>query len=518
MKKIFYNIPILLIFVPLIEIYLNSIYIIEDYEKNIFYLFCIIFVSIFLCLYLLLKILLKNQKQQTLLIVSSWTGYAFLQYRNWTKSFYYIIDGFITNINNYIFITWLLILIFGILVLIKLADKEYANVFLSIWIILSLSTPLYGYLSDSFQTEEGKTEITNNEFEYLDVNINQDIYFIMYDGLARLDTLAKFYEFEPAGLNSELIEKNFYIADDSKSSFGTTQLSLSTIFEGDYPLTDGDSYKVRNKHILDEYNLKNSGVIRKLKSQGYNILTYSNYFNCDINLDENDICLERKMTNEILYDLLISTPFQILVNNQESISFYNDLLSILKVNCQPDCGDPELIKLKMSLDNKVNVSSITKPKFYFFHMKNTHGPFYVDANCNNLKTTSYTGIAIEAKVDYVNSIKCVEKDLESFLKEIDDDAIVIIQSDHGPHYNYSRTYQDLTTEEIQNRYTIYSALRINSECKENIQSDFGQVNTFRVIFSCFSDNKLIDKKIKSFYVPINPNDDKVYDITERFSK
>jgi len=514
-KKILNYIPSLLILVPLVQTYFNSIYIIEDYEKRIFYLFSLIFLTLFLCFFFVLKNIFKDLKQSTLLTISSWTGFVFLQYRNWTKSFYYIIDGFFTTIDNYIFITWALILIFGNILLLFFSEKEFIKVFLSIWVILSLVSPLYGYFSDFLQTENNTLDITS-DLDTIYVDNNENIYFILYDGLARLDTLDEFYGLNPPGLNKELLKRNFFISEDSKSSYGTTQLSLATIFEGEYILEDGSSYKVGNKHILEDYSLINSTAIKQLRNQGYQIFTYSNYFNCDNNLYPDDICLYRKTTNEIAYDLLISTPFQVIVNNQESISFYNDLLDLLKINCQPDCGDPKLYDLKKSLDNRFNELSINKPKFYFFHMKNTHGPFYVDQNCNNLETISYTGIAIEKKSDYINSIKCVEKDLEKFLEEINENATVIIQSDHGPHFNYARTFKDLTSEEIQNRYTTYSALRINSECRNDLQSDFGQVNTFRVIFSCFSKEKLPIKEIKSFYVPINPNYDNIYEITDKF--
>ena len=111
-------------------------------------------------------------------------------------------------------------------------------------------------------------------------------------------------------------------------------------------------------------------------------------------------------------------------------------------------------------------------------------------------------------------IQYCTKDLDHF-ELINDDSIVILQSDHGPHFSYSRTYSDLTDDEIQNRYRIFSSIRSQEICKEFNEPNFGQINTFRLVFKCLSDEEIVLKNIKTFYVPIDPRYDNVVEITKR---
>ena len=95
-------------------------------------------------------------------------------------------------------------------------------------------------------------------------------------------------------------------------------MSLNTIFSTNYAVEDGENYKTNNRHILREFNIVNSQVIRTLESNGYDIAAYSKEFNCEDSLNENIVCLGRKNSKQIFYELLIRTPFQIIENNQQT--------------------------------------------------------------------------------------------------------------------------------------------------------------------------------------------------------
>tara|TARA_B100000035_G_scaffold237880_1_gene206186 strand:- start:537 stop:2114 length:1578 start_codon:yes stop_codon:yes gene_type:complete len=515
-KKILKFSPALLILVPFVRTFFNSLFIFEDGEIGLFIIFTVFYLLIFIIFYKFLKIIFKNKEFFVLMYISSWVGFVFFQYKSWTKYYYYTFRGFISEINNFAFLTWFFVLFIGIVVISLLSKYKPVRMFFAIWTLLLLLTPVTNFLFGFTELDENLNKARyEKSFTNIVFNNKPDIYFILYDGLASFDTLDKYYDYKAEPLKNFLANNDFYIAEEASSSYGTTNLSLATIFEAEYLLEDGDSYKVNNRHILKDFDIFQTEVFHTLLNNGYYIGSYSNYVTCDDNEIEEVNCLYRKTPKQIIYQLLLQTPFQVIENNQEDLPFYNSLLDILNLQCAVTCGDESLITLKENFDKKLRIENENSPKFYFFHMKNTHGPFFVDENCQPLVNTSSISDAIEKQDEYIDSILCLQKDLESFLNVINDDSIVILQSDHGPHFSYSRTYSDLTDDEIQNRYRIFSSIRSQEICKEFNEPNFGQINTFRLVFKCLSDEEIVLKNIKTFYVPIDPRYDNVVEITKR---
>ncbi len=518
MKAKLRYIPSLLILLPLINSFFGSIFIFEEGEINLFLSFSLGYLALFYIFYFVLKKIFKSQNYLKILYITSWIGFVFLNYRSWTTFYGYRIQGWVTQINNYSFLIWLTVLFFGVLVIIFIYDKYFFQLFLSIWVVLLISSPvsifLANYFSQDIQTNTPKTENNLEEVVFVE---KPDIYFFLYDGLASLETLENFYGFDTKNLKSILGDNNFYIANNAISSYGITSMSLNTIFSTNYAVEDGENYKTNNRHILREFNIVNSQVIRTLESNGYDIAAYSKEFNCEDSLNENIVCLGRKNSKQIFYELLIRTPFQIIENNQQSIPFYFEILDFLGLNCGENCGDLKIQSIMEIFHNKLNHNEDRKPVFYFIHLKNTHGPFYVDAKCNSLKQISYNSSAFEMSKPYIDSIKCLEKELTGFLDSIDENSIVILQSDHGPHYNYARNYEQLTDEEILSRYRIFSSIKLPKECNQTLSQDYGQINTFLQVFNCLSNESIDNKKVKSFYVPVDPRFNEVVEITNRFN-
>ena len=517
-KKIIKFSPALLILVPFVRTFFNSFFIFENGEINLFFIFSVCYLLTFVILYKLLKIVLKNNEYFIPMYISSWIGFVFFQYTSWTKYYYYTFSGFILEINNFAFLTWLFFLVVGIVVILRLSKYESLRTFFGIWTLLLLITPVTNFLYDYFESNENTNKVMyEKNFENVIFNEKPDIYFILYDGLASLDTLNKYYDYKAEPLKKFLFQNKFFVAEKASSSYGTTNLSLATIFEAEYLLEDGDSYKINNRHILKDFDALQSEVFQILLNNEYTIASYSNYVTCQDNETKEVNCLYRKTSKQIIYELLLQTPFQIIENNRENLPFYNPLIELLNLKCAISCGDQSLIALKNKFDNELEIEQVNNPKFYFFHMKNTHGPFFVDENCEPLENISSISDAIEKQDEYIDSILCLQKDLEEFLKVINEDSIIILQSDHGPHFLYSRTYSDLTDNEIQNRYRIFSSVKSKKVCEKYKKPNFGQVNTFRFIFKCLSDESIQLKDTKSFYVPINPRFDKVVEITKRLN-
>ena len=67
------------------------------------------------------------------------------------------------------------------------------------------------------------------------------------------------------------------------------------------------------------------------------------------------------------------------------------------------------------------------------------------------------------------------------------------------------------------RYRIFSSIKLPKECNQTLSQDYGQINTFLQVFNCLSNESIDNKKVKSFYVPVDPRFNEVVEITNRFN-
>ena len=98
----------------------------------------------------------------------------------------------------------------------------------------------------------------------------------------------------------------------------------------------------------------------------------------------------------------------------------------------------------------------------------------------------------------------------SALVRQDPEAIIIIQSDHGPHVGLGRKgggsgdvtkWIPTTPEEARNKFGILSAIRLPEPCRSYLDDERSAVNTFAVVFACLdgSEPKLLPHASYFFY-------------------
>ena len=81
MKKILKFSPTLLIFVPFVRTYFNSLFIFKDGEISFFLFFFVCYLLVFLIFYKLLNIIFKTVDPYVLMYIVSWVGFVFFQYK-----------------------------------------------------------------------------------------------------------------------------------------------------------------------------------------------------------------------------------------------------------------------------------------------------------------------------------------------------------------------------------------------------------------------------------------------------
>lgn len=471
------------VLIPLIEIYRSNHFILFDYEKIEYFIFSLFYLIIYSIIFLVLYKRSSRFKEGTLFSIAM--SFYFIYYQKIAAAFFNI---FRVNFSGVLF--WFLSLVLILFFINKYGDILYnfvkaiivVQIFLTIFTIL----PINESSSDP--------EVSNINFQE-----KPNIYFFVIDMLASQENLYSEFNLE-YNFTEELSDKNnkFYLHSQSLSSYGGTMESISSIMEMDYKISGRfnspeNVWKVINQGYLSQETLLENIFIEN----GYTIFKYGIAFPC---MDTNNIqCYKRYYAglNSVSSIILENTPLNVINNFLLKREIYT-LDYLFNINCKTYyCGDPNL--------NSFLASSEDKPSLHLIHLMNSHGPFFVDSNCNKYKEiVPYTDISINLE-QYEDSINCLIIQMKEFVKLSNPDDIIFLQSDHGPYLNFGEkpnnvdnlSYEELLSIKI--RYETFSISNINKHCKE-IDDTLGGVNTFGFLINCLSDKDIINTDSRAFIV------------------
>ena len=510
LKKIF-HIYLFLPVLPLLNLFVKNYYILS--QNELIYL-TLLTIGIFI-FGLALKIYEQKRNSQLSKYYLIWV-FLFFNYFSITNFAFSNFPPFLTSINNYAFYFYMINFIVLTFVFIKFYQKNVFQVLLNVFVVLSIFTSSYYFFSEFLKSRSNSEYITSESV--IDFKKLPDVYFIIFDNMANFDVLNEYYNFDTSEINNQLIDNNYYIYENSTSLYGQTRLSMSSILNLDYLFPEGEVPFSTRSQIVQTYLSIDSLVYTTFEKNNYDLFIVGENFPCDIGRHQ---CINYKVNDGFLYNLLINTPYSILVNNRSSSpDLYKNINKILRIDCSPDCKE---ITFQEIIENIERNDDPLKPNFVLIHNNNSHKPFRLNEDCENLENTKFEP-AIYNQKEYIDANICNVREL-IFLKEnIETDTIIIAQSDHGPRYkNLVDTYSDLTNDDINNKYRTFGAVYgIETTCsKFNDLSYFG-VNTFRSLFNCLGDYEYYEQlSTKSFYASygtqlgeINYGFNEIVDITD----
>ena len=101
----------------------------------------------------------------------------------------------------------------GIGIISLLSKYKSVKMFFGIWTLLLLFTPIINFSFGFVEIGENENKVTyQKNFKNIVLKDKPDIYFVLYDGLASLDTLDKYYNYKADPLKKFLANNDFYIA------------------------------------------------------------------------------------------------------------------------------------------------------------------------------------------------------------------------------------------------------------------------------------------------------------------
>lgn len=337
-------------------------------------------------------------------------------------------------------------------------------------------------------------------------HINEDklpnIYYIILDSYPSPQTMSRVFKQENMSFVSALRQRGFYVAEDSRSNYCQTILSLSSSLNYNYlyDLQSTTGVLSNNRQPLEHY-VHNNRVCETLRQYGYHIISFpSSYEPVSIECDE--VHKQKTGLSDFHKALIDTTPLI--------------MLSLTASNSQFDPYAVHRNQILWQFAHVPDVFSKKGPLFVFVHILAPHQPLVFDAAGNPVKADPYR--AIESGTHWRKLQGTREEYNQKFrgeltylnrrtLELIDDiqrhatrETAIILQGDHGPGFLPDQE-PDLATMSIPERFHILNAYCFPNGNTRQLYPTISPVNSFRVLFNAYfgEHNELL--RDRSYFSP-----------------
>ena len=397
------------------------------------------------------------------------------------------LEANLSNFANHalLLILWLFLLVIGMLLKYKIRDVEITTKYLNIISFVLILQPIFSivfFIAQSGVPEEIKppSPFENIQPSLSEVNFDTpDIYYIILDAYGRADVIEELFSYDNVDFIHYLEERGFYIAEQSRSNYVQTSLSLASSLNLNY-LGEAEDVESGDRDPLAEL-IQHSEVRSYLEGQGYQTVAFATGYGPSTLADA---------------DIFISYHPN-LINDLEGLILRTSVTRAMGDKMQnlflPFLCDTQRDGILNIFENLKNVPDLPGPKFVFAHILSPHPPFIFDADgnavkhgdCNGLDGTSFEGSRDDYEEGYSQQIAYISKltkdVIESILANSTTPPVIIIQGDHG-----SGMLLDLNSSEnscLHERTANLNAYYIPSAKDNLLYKEISPVNSFRVVFN-----------------------------------
>jgi hypothetical protein len=325
-------------------------------------------------------------------------------------------------------------------------------------------------------------ELDNQELATADAQSTSlplpDIYYIILDGFARGDILAELYNLDNSRDLADLAERGFYVADQSRSNYCQTALSLASSLNFTYldDLIDQVGRESDNIAPL-EAAIENNRLFAHLRSQGYVVWAFST---------------GHSPTEITSADSYLSPPWS-------PNSFHNELINTTPLTLlRKTQYDLHRERILYTFDHLADATQLDSPVFVFAHIIAPHPPFVFGASGEAVQPdrqfTLFDGsdfLLVSTREEYVrgyrDQLTFISARLREAVAEImersPEPPIIVLQADHGP--GSMLDWDSPQDSNLRERMAIFNALYFPDQDYQALHSGISPVNTFRVILNHF---------------------------------
>ncbi|KAA3646314.1 MAG: hypothetical protein DWQ07_08835 [Chloroflexi bacterium] len=533
MKKPFPFHVVLFIIYPIIALYVNNINEITLLETLRSYLVSIVIASIlFGVLYLFLRDYIRSALLTTWLMILFFSyGHVLTYIKQWEMG------ELILGRHRFLLPIWLSLFVIGAFWIARTKrHSERLNQFFngtgSLLLLFSIYSIAIFYWGDS-NSQNGiqlPSSASPESVSYEECTVSTpDIYYIILDGYGRNDILRDLYDFDNSKLTSFLLDKGFYIAENSYSNYSQTLLSLSSSLNMSYInyLTDELGRQSLNRDALGEL-VTDSQVLAFLKDYDYQFVTFETgakateirrsdyYLSPESDEDWGQVNERQLLVNKFEGILIDSTLLILFLDHDFLIPDFVKEAIFGSDNLREIVSSSEYQKHRERIEytfTRLPDFASRDGKFFFFaHVIAPHPPFVFDASGAPLEPVAPFSfrdgtLSQEQERDYIRGYRdqleyintLLIDTIESILAQSTEAPIIIVQGDHGPGSQLKWTSIEDTN--LLERMGILNAIHLPGG-PDILYPDISPVNTFRSVFNCYFDTDfelLTEKHYISLY-------------------
>jgi hypothetical protein len=290
-----------------------------------------------------------------------------------------------------------------------------------------------------------------------------DVYYIIFDGYGRQDVLQHHYGWDNEPFLGELEARGFFVARGSYANYPATHLSVGASLNMRYL----DEELAAGQRLSDYFELlRRSEVAIRFRDLGYRYVLVPSIW--------------RGTNDSPIADDVLGLPVQLGNEFQAGLL---DLTVAADLRPGISVGDVHLA----AFDALETVTSMEAPTFTFAHIVLPHPPYVLDRDGRIIDRASAlrgTWSGEEAMRGYLEQVRFVNRrtlEILDLILERSDDAIVIIQGDHGPFAPELRREGPLQAESA--RLAILNAYRVPEQVGSRLYPSISPVNSFRLLFT-----------------------------------
>jgi hypothetical protein len=370
--------------------------------------------------------------------------------------------------HRHLFLLW--IVLYLVLFVVVFRTKQHLQLVnrwltaVGIMLLLFSAISIFSYRQTTHTLWQPKLAPTSNKTNLLaDL---PDIYYIILDGYANEATLNSFYAFDNNEFLAGLEAKGFYIADESRSNYALTSLSLSSSLSLTYvneitQLAGENSDSI----AIPMQIIENNHAMQFLKAEGYQLIFMGSGYGVSQANRHADIDIKCGLVDETMGRFIATSLLRAPADRFRLVE-----------------QDDRQRRLCM-FDELSNMGTVAGPKFVFAHIPSPHWPFLFDAAGNSVSLENLTHDQLKAgyleQLIYLNGR--VDQIVDSILKNSSQEPIIIIQSDHGPAFEFGM--ENRSQPLYQERMRILNAYYLPEDAQKLLYPSITPVNSFRVLFN-----------------------------------
>jgi hypothetical protein len=328
-----------------------------------------------------------------------------------------------------------------------------------------------------------------------------DIYYIILDGYGRADILQEFMHYDNVALRSELSRLGFIVAEQSRSNYTQTSLSLASSLNMIYLDSLGQEIAGQEDRLPMARLIRWNNVLRFLQSQGYQTVAFASGYRAT-ELDQADHFQRATFSGVSWLERLIIDTSMLVIWQGLALRF--------GIKWEYPGYQAHRQTIRYIYANLPEAARLPGPKFVFAHIISPHPPFVFDAEGRSLSPgypfTLLDGSAFPDSPDeyersYAAQIAYVDQRVlemvHAILSNSASPAVIVIQGDHGPgsRFNWSL----LEEPGLHERLGILNAYRLPGVDPTLIYSTITPVNTFRLVLNQYFGADLPLLPDRSFY-------------------